>query len=131
MKIILFTRHSLTDKQIDEIKGHCSKFDVEYAPIDLGAYAAKALNTASDVEEVGRGIIRVLNNESGWLYGVLPAPLREWLLRWFAGFAGLSHYELIVHEAWNIQRTVEGGKPTFEHKAWVVTHHFGRGDFRC
>ena len=51
-------------------------------------------------------------------YGVFPPALRSALLAWTGMFGGNT---VELWEAWNITRSPDGGKPTFEHKKFVLT----------
>jgi hypothetical protein len=56
------------------------------------------------------------------LYGVIPAALRAVLLEEDCReeMPSTGHW-LRLLEALNVQRPQEGGKPSFEHRGWLLT----------
>lgn len=130
MKALIFTRHQLTETQLTEIRAQWPDDSVEL--IDLSVIAGTALVNATDVNFVGEVILSVVRAASKGgqvvpLYGVIPAPLRAWLMKWDEDDPdNFWSFTLQIYEAWNIQRTPEGGKPTFEHKQWVLTQEISR-----
>ena len=115
-KCIWFSRHALTEAQAEEIAA--AGYEV-MEDCKLRDYAA--MNLASD-EEVMEIIMYMMLLRDRYavnrFYGVFPAALRSALLAWTGKFGGNS---VELWESWNIQRSPENGKPTFEHKKFVLT----------
>lgn len=115
-KCIWFSRHSMTEAQAEEIAA--AGYEV-IEDSNLKGFAGK--NMTSD-EEVIDVIMRfqLLRDMEGVkrFYGVFPPALRSSLLTWREKLGGAP---IELWESWNIQRSPEGGKPTFEHKKFVLT----------
>lgn len=100
--------------------------------LDLSVVAEKTLVHDADVELVGEIVMAAVRaaSKSGKivpLYGVIPAPLKAWLMKWDENNTeDFWSFTLQIYEAWNIQRTSEGGRATFEHKRWVLTAEISR-----
>lgn len=81
-----------------------------------------AANNLTSDEEVIDVIMRfqLLRDRVGVqrVYGVFPPVIRAALLTWREKLGGAP---IELWEAWNIQRSPDGGKPTFEHKKFVRT----------
>lgn len=119
---IWFSRHRPTAEQLAEI---ASKGYALHAIEEGIALGGRNLNSEEDVASLMEDLAAVLRqHKSRAIFGVIPAPLMV--------FAPQSSHQfdsgdrVFIHVAWNIMRTVEGGKPTFEHKCWVDA---GRLDF--
>ncbi len=115
-KAIWFSRHALTAAQAAEIAA------AGYEIFDggkLSDYAAMNITEEKDVMDVIVHM-RVLSDIEGIrrFYGVFPPVIRAALLATKEQFGGAP---VELWEAWNIQRTPAGGKPTFEHKKFVLT----------
>lgn len=115
-KCVWFSRHEITAEQAAEIAA--AGYEVLK---DCKLTELAGMNMTSD-EEVMETIkyMMLLRDRSGVqrFYGVFPPALRSALLAW-AGMFGGNTIEL--WEAWNIQRSPDGGKPSFEHKKFVLT----------
>lgn len=114
-KCIWFSRHALTEAQAEEIAA------AGYEIIEdsfASAMARKNLASDEEVTEVIKYMQLLKNSGVQRFYGVFPAVLRSALLAWTGMFSGNT---IELWEAWNIQRTPDGGKPTFEHKKFVLT----------
>lgn len=85
----------------------------------LRDYASMNITSENDVMEVIM-YIQLLRDRAGIrrFYGVFPAVIRSALLTWREKFGG-DPVEL--WEAWNVNRSPDGGKPSFEHKKFVLT----------
>jgi len=72
------------------------------------------------------------------IFGVVAAPLSAQLARTAADAIQRGALaaptpatgDVPVFAAWNVQRTVEGGKPTFEHRCWVLAGHLSQASAR-
>ena len=127
--IITFTRHEISQDQLEAavVQG-ARNMGLEPVPfeqvtvVNLQEEAKRDLLTDQAVKETGNYIrswvlknINVGNDKDSvvlGVFGVFPPMLLEYLSEnhccKFASF----------YSAWNIQRTPEGGKPTFEFKRW-------------
>lgn len=116
-KCIWFSRHSMTEAQAAEIAA--AGYEV-MEDCKLRDYAAMNITSSSDVMDV---IIhmQVLRDRDGVrrFYGVFPPVIRAALLTWRKEFGG---NKIELWESWNVQRPPDGGKPTFEHKKFVLTY---------
>jgi hypothetical protein len=128
--IIVFTRHDLTQDQIDaawkiaaEKKGVNLADDRDCQVISLKYLASINIETEEQLEEVSNGVYSTfslnLNTDPKnrmsvlGIFGVFPAMLLEKLEE-----TEMLHYTNFF-SAWNTARTPEGAtKPTFEFKRW-------------
>lgn len=106
-----FSRHQPTAEQLADAE----RRGFQITGIEAGIIeGSRSLETTADVWSVDgalRAAMKALN--TGTVFGVFPAPLRSF---WLA-----SHSPVVGFESWNVQRTAEGGKPTFSHKSWERT----------
>lgn len=114
-KAVWFSRHDITEAQAEEIAA------AGYEIIEdsfASAMARKNLASDEEVMEVIKYMQLLKNSGVQRFYGVFPPAIRSALLAWTGMFGGNT---LELWESWNIQRTPDGGKPTFEHKKFVLT----------
>lgn len=120
---VLFTRHKLTDEQAAALPSG--------ETVDCSDLAGRNLSSLKEAGEVLREILeRVGEGELVIsLYGVVPVPLRAVLVDPALGGVIPTGQLVKVFEAFNIQRSVEGGKPTFTFNGWLLTgeHFLTRG----
>jgi hypothetical protein len=110
-KVIWFSRNEMTPKQRDEI---VSKHGDDVEILNCSRTASVDLIDEGDVNAVWNRLQVVIGNnfhEMSAVYGVFPAPIQERITEHFEKIRGTPCYS-----AWNVQRSVEGEKPTFEHK---------------
>ena len=72
------------------------------------------------------------------IFGVVAAPLAAQLHRtandavqrgeWAEATPAIG--DIPVFAAWNVQRTAEGGKPTFTHRCWLPVGHLSQASTR-
>lgn len=106
-KAIWFSRHQPTAAQLTEI----SVLGYEITDMEESMkIAAKSINTAEELDDIVT-YLGLLSETHSAIFGVIPVPIRGELYR----------VCIPVYESWNIQRSVEGQKPTFEHKQFVKT----------
>lgn len=105
-RAVWFSRHQPTPEQIKEMEG---EFRVEYA-LDLGA---RDLNSTDEVSAI---LQELRDRNPAAIFGVFPAPL-------LAGFAR-NPGVIRCYAAWNINRSKEGEKPSFEHKGFLKVASF-------
>lgn len=111
---IVFTRHQLTQAQLNEIG--------ERSTIDFTDLASREITTTDEAFKVVKELfdrlqdtnVRYLN-----IYGVIPAPIRWALLRFHNFTKNITNIR--IYESFNTKRSKEGEKPTFEHKEWLHT----------
>jgi hypothetical protein len=128
--IIVFTRHDLTQDQIDaawkiaaEKKGVNLADPKDCQVISLKYFASINVETQEQLEEVSEGIYLTfrlnlntdpMNRKSVLgVFGVFPAMLLEKLEE-----TEMFHYTNFFSPLGITARTPEGGKPTFEFKRW-------------
>lgn len=114
-KCAWFSRHAMTEAQAVEI----AAAGYEIVEDSFIAKLAK-VNMTSDEEVMDTIMYMMLLRNSGVqrFYGVFAPALRSALLAWTGRSSGNT---IELWEAWNVQRTPDGGKPTFEHKKFVLT----------
>lgn len=94
--------------------------------VDASALASQPIQTREDALTLARELLG-LHRSCGAhfvqleIWGVVPVPLR-WALDQLCG-PGLNEYNgsVWIYESFNVQRSVEGGKPTFQHAGWLLT----------
>ena len=115
-KCVWFSRHDMTESQAAEIAA--AGYEVVK---DCKLTELAGMNMTSD-EEVREAIMYMMLLRDRYavnrFYGVFPPALRSALIAWTGMFSGNT---IELWESWNIQRTPDGGKPTFEHKKFVLT----------
>lgn len=132
MKIVtvIFTRHQLTDDQKSEMfEMERLKFENqdEMIIVDCPDLARINIQKITEALDIVRGIIdRVHKIEPSCIidiFGVVPAPIR-WALGCLCG--GFCEYfdPIYIFESFNVNRSKEGEKPTFEHEEWLLTQTF-------
>lgn len=109
MNAIWFSRHRPAASQLAEI----DEMGFDLVALDEGLRLG-AVNLADDtvlettIAELG-ALTR--DNKADAVFGVFPAPIQERLVNEAITGIGTPCYA-----SWNVQRSIEGGKPTFEHK---------------
>jgi hypothetical protein len=116
-KAIWFSRHQPTQAQIDDAFHGVVLWDVEIVAVSEGM-ALGSINLESD-EDVTKVVteIRALvqKHQADMVLGVFPVPVQAILV----AFGEADEPVTMCYAAWNIQRSQEGGKPTFTHKEWM------------
>jgi len=108
---IWFSRHDPTAAQLKEIGEWSYNLVALPEGIQLGS---QSINSVEEKNRVLRALSNlVLKNKAMAIFGVFPAPIQEELVI-------VEHRKGATncYSAWNIQRAVEGGKPTFEHRCF-------------
>ena len=114
-KCVWFSRHEITAEQSAEIAA--AGYEV-MEDCKLRDYAAMNITSDEEITEVIKYMQFLKNSGVQRFYGVFPAVIRSALLAWTGMFGGNT---LELWESWNVQRSPDGGKPTFEHKKFVLT----------
>lgn len=114
-KAIWFSRHEMTAEQAAEIAaaGYEVVKDSKFTE-----FAGHNMTSDEEVMETIKYMMLLRNSGVQRFYGVFPPVLRAKLLAWTGTFGGNT---LELWEAWNVQRSPNGGKPSFEHKKFVLT----------
>jgi hypothetical protein len=107
-----FSRHSPTRRQLDEIE--CMGFNLVTQEISRGMLFG-AINITS-AEEVNLIVYELTNFGHQAVFGVFPPPILEGFFK--SGVSDGSD-RVKIFSSWNVLRSQEGEKPTFEHKCWV------------
>lgn len=119
---IWFSRHQPSIEQVQEISGEIILLK-ELAEITitddnlidfLNEFFSKIYTLANDYDRVH------IN-----LYGVVPPVLRSILLA-VSDLTNKQNYKILIFtlESWNIMRSKEGEKPSFQHKKFVCTGYY-------
>lgn len=111
-KALWFSRHAPSAAQLDEVRGMGYEFVALEDGLRLGA-----INLADD-GDLNAVLSAVLGLAAEAVYGVFAAPVQECLHRTAndAVQAGEWGRVLTCYAAWNVQRSQDGGKPTFAHR---------------
>ena len=116
-KAVWFSRHAMTEAQSAEIAA------AGYEVVKDSKFTEFAGHNMTSDEEVMEVIMymQLIRDRGGVtrIYGVFPPIIRAALLTWREKFGGAP---VELWEAWNIQRSPDGGKPSFEHKKFVLTY---------
>lgn len=112
-KAIWFSRHQPTAKQIEDAGNNGWQLVSIDEGIELGNVN---IQDDADLDEVAVKLYSLaLNSGAGVVVGVWSAPMLELMER-------SGHYcndnNLLCYTSWNVSRSQEGGKPTFEHKRY-------------
>lgn len=114
-KAVWFSRHSMTEAQAEEIAS--AGYEI-FEDAKIAAFAAMNIKSEEDLMEVIKYMQLLKNSGVQRFYGVFPPAIRSALLAWTGRFMGNT---LELWESWNINRSPDGGKPSFEHKKFVLT----------
>lgn len=120
-KALWFSRHEPTEVQREQI----AAMGMELVAVEEGkALGAISIETDADLDRVVAGLLALattheLNVNSGAIFGVPSTPLLGYMQRCYEECLCVDFYA-----AWNVTRSVEGGKPTFAHKKWVLVGSF-------
>ncbi len=106
---VWFSRHAPTAAQIADIRVLGHHLAEMQAGMMLGA---QSINTFTDRDAM-MGALRelVVRNGAEAIFGVAPTPILGAMHRGILG----SKRTVPFYASWNVQRSAEGGKPTFEH----------------
>jgi len=113
MNAIWFSRHRPTASQLAEI----NDMGFSLVALDEGLRLG-AVNLADDAmleNTLAQLAALAADNKADAVFGVFPAPIQERLVSGTAIGVGTP-----CCASWNVQRAVEGGKPTFEHKRFCA-----------
>ena len=119
---IWFSRHVPTQEQLEEIE------NLGYFLADAPNLGSREILCKADAEAVVEELLneaRVIGARAA--FGVFPTPIlaigfakAQWAI-WNGVWSGVIEWhggELALFASHNVQRTQEGGKPTFRHAAW-------------
>ena len=119
-KAIWFSRHEISAEQVEELRARGYELVAMEQGMKLGAMS---LDDDGDVYVVGMALLGLCAEHGAKLIaGNTPAPLRESLWRTANRAVIQGEWEedaVACMEAWNVRRSVDGGKPTFDHKRFV------------
>lgn len=118
---IWFSRHTPTAEQLNEI----ADMGLNLVCINEGvALGSVNLNTAEDSRSAIAQLIELYTRENARaIFGVFPTPILAAMYD-TAEMAVLRGdwrgRDVICFASWNVQRSADGGKPTFHHKQFSV-----------
>ena len=118
-KAIWFSRHAPTEAQVAEIAAMGFEIAAQEDGLRLGA---TNLADDDDINAVVSELLGLAAEHGAEVcFGVFAAPVQECLHRTAndAVQAGGWGRVLTCYAAWNVQRSQDGGKPTFEHRRFV------------
>jgi len=130
-KAMWFSRHEPTLKQVED----AAKHGYELVAIDAGRRLGRmAMNNDGDVKAVLTALLAlVAEHHAAAIFGVPATPVLVQIGRTEA-LAVLRGYfaqgDVPFWAAWNIERSVEGGKPTFTHHTWRPIGHVSQDSLR-
>ena len=115
-KALWFSRHAPTEAQISEL----AERGYEIAALDDGLrLGAMTLADDGDLNAVLSAVLGLAAEHGAEAcFGVFAAPVQECLHRTAADAvqAGEWGRVLTCYAAWNVQRSADGGRPTFQHR---------------
>jgi len=134
---IWFSRHQPTAEQIAD----ASAKGFEIVAIETGkALGAVDIRDNGDVKAVVSGVLaQVGEHKAAAIFGVPSAPILAQLARTaadavqrgaFAPVDGEENGDVPFFAAWNVSRSVDGGKPTFAHQSWCMVGHLSQASTR-
>lgn len=134
---IWFSRHQPTGDQIAD----ASAMGFEIVAIEAGrVLGAVDIRDNGDVTAVVSGVLaQVAEHKAAAIFGVPSAPILAQLARTAADAVqrgalapvdGQENGDVPVFAAWNVSRSVEGGKPTFAHRSWALVGHLNQASCR-
>lgn len=118
-KAIWFSRHFPSADQIGEL----TERGYEIAALDKGmSLGGMSMDNDCDVYAVGQAILGLCAETGATLVaGVFAAPMQEVLYRTAADSVQAGDWGGAIPclAAWNVMRSQDGGRPTFEHRRFV------------
>jgi len=131
-KAVWFSRHQPTPRQIEDAARIGYTLEVTPKGTALGTVEMK---DNSDVKTV---VLHLLSHCADVgaiaIFGVFPTPILG-LINMSAYDSWVRQENLLVvgsegdfpcFQSWNVARSIEGGKPTFEHAQWINIGHLNR-----
>lgn len=121
-KALWISRHEATIAQLVQLSAREVTLVAEVEGKELGS---RNLATDEDVETFMTDLHALIRQEKAEeVYGVFAVPVQHKLVQETMEIcertgAGWEDPIVSCFSAWNIQRTVEGQKPTFEHKRFI------------
>ena len=108
-----FSRHQPTEAQLAEISALGYNLVAIKAGLELGSENIESIGHANRI--ICEMVALSHDFDAVAIFGVFPIPVLSLMQ---------SHHRFDDHPipcfaAWNISRSVEGQKPTFEHKQWL------------
>jgi len=122
---LVFTRHELTEEQIEEFREVMSQFEEGTCEIryltELASRNITDLQDADDIHMELFGLLRKEKNNFNFieLYGVIPVPLRFVIQEFNRDMPTRSKNYCNINESFNVSRSIEGQKSTIDHKRWL------------
>jgi len=121
-KALWISRHEATEEQLAEI----SRVGNTLGALEEGKLlGSRNLATEEDVEKFMLDLHALIRQEEAEaVYGVFAAPIHREIAKETSEIYerrgnGWNDDTVACFSAWNVQRSVEGQKPTFEHKRFV------------
>lgn len=120
MKGLWFSRHEMTEDQ------HLQNKMLGWGILDdslTKELATRSLEADMDTVEVWTQLLnRIVTLRVDGVFGVFPTPIQELISedtrRWARMEVDAPERAVRCYAAWNVRRSVEGQKPTFEHYRW-------------
>ncbi len=111
MNAIWFSRHQPTESQLAEISQLGYTLVALPLGIELGSENIESIGHANRL--VYELVALCHDNDATAVFGVFPTPMLGIM------YARTNTCAIPCFAAFNISRSVEGQKPTFEHKQWI------------
>lgn len=119
-KIVIFTRHDLTEKQLEEIAEFAEKHGLtENDIIDCSDLAKINIKDSEEGYFITRQLIERDGVSNKAIFGVIPTIVRKTLIELQSD--ELYDCYILTFESHNVQRSIEGEKPTFGHSQFYLT----------
>lgn len=116
-KAVWFSRHAPTAGQLADL----NQGGVTLVGVEEGMRLGSAnLADADDVQSVVLGLFDLAKKHgASAVYGVFAAPVQSEV--YVSDRCNQdAKQKLFCYASWNVSRSVDGGKPTFEHKEFVL-----------
>lgn len=121
---IWFSRHTPTAAQIQDAAQMGYVLTVTETASRLGNVD---LANDGDVRAVASQLVAHCDEQSAVaIFGVFAAPMLHSMYATASVAVAMSQWDgILCFAAWNVMRSQEGGKPTFEHKSFVSIGRLG------
>ena len=128
---IWFSRHQPTAEQVAD----ASAMGYEITAIESGkALGSISLKDDGDVKAVVSGVLGLVAEHSAVaIFGVWPNDVQAQWQRTAddaVQIGGWGDGDIPCFGASNVSRSVEGGKPTFDHRTWKLVGHLNQASCR-
>lgn len=131
-RALWFSRHNPTNEQLNDAQLKGYEIIVNSMGLALGKMDLKCNN---DIITCIEGLVEeAIKNDCTSFFGVFPTPILMQIARtsddilfYGPSLSSGKYWDYPCFAAWNIMRSNEGEKPTFDHKEWIRIGHLNLG----